>query len=165
MSRRKRNHKPGGAASQAWRRARQAAAQVRPVAAQVKPLATNTGAAAGRRVHQTRAWAAPRVERTGQVLQDSVAPKLSALLSSAARRLGPAKPRRPRWRKLAGLSVLTAATGTVAALVRSRRKPDFTTSPIEADADEVAPAAKMGDEQAMASSDADAEVNGQVRAT
>jgi hypothetical protein len=158
MFRRKRNHKPGGAASKAWRRAGQAAAQV-------KPLATSTGAVAGRRVRQTRAWAAPRVERTGQVLQDSIAPKVSALLSSAARRLEPAKPRRPRWRKLAGLSVLTAAAGAVAALVRSRRKPDFTTSPIEADADEVAPAAKMGGEQAMASSGADADVNGQVRST
>jgi hypothetical protein len=36
-------------------------------------------------VHRTRAWAAPRVEHTGQVLEDSedsVAPKVSALLSS-----------------------------------------------------------------------------------
>ncbi len=165
MSRRKRNHKADVAASKTWRRARQAAAQVRPVAAQVKPLAMSTGAAARRRVHQTRAWAAPRVERTGQVLQDSAAPKLSALLSSAARRLEPAKPRRPRWRKLAGLSVLTAAASAVAVLVRHRRKPDFTTSAAESDADNMAPAAETDDGPAMASTDADADVNGKVRTT
>src|SRR5260221_9258819 len=49
-------------------------------------------AAARRRVRKTRAWAAPQVEHAGQVLQDSVAPKVSALLSAAARRLEPAKP-------------------------------------------------------------------------
>src|SRR5947207_8999378 len=165
MSRKKRNHRARMAATGAGRRARLVAAQVKPAAAQIKPLAQSTRTAAIRRVHRTRAWAAPRVEQTGQVLQDSVAPRLSALLSSAARRLEPAKPRRPRWRKLAGISVLTAAAGAVAALVRSRRKPDPTTPPLEADADEVAPAAEMSDGQAMASSGADANVNSQVRST
>src|SRR6266487_4137144 len=132
MSRRKRNHQASTTATNAWRRARQAAAQVKPAAAHVKPHAMSTGAAARRRVHRTRAWAAPQVERTGQVLQDSIAPKLSALLSSAARRLEPAKPPRPRWRKLAVVSVLTAAAGAAAAFVRNRKKPDVTTSAAEA---------------------------------
>src|SRR6266487_799757 len=88
MSRRKRNHQADVTATNAWRRARQAAAQVEPAAAQVKPLAQSTGAAARRRVHRTRAWAARRVE--------------------------PAKPRHPRWRKLAGISLITAAAGAVA---------------------------------------------------
>jgi hypothetical protein len=156
MSRRRRNHQAGAAASTAWRRAHQAAAQVR-------PLAMTTGAAARGRVHRTRAWAAPRVERTGQVLQDRLAPRLSALLSSAARRLEPAKPRRPRWRKLAGISVLTAAAGAVAAGVRNHRKPDVMTSAAEPDAGDAAPTAQMRDEPAMASTDADADVNGRVR--
>jgi hypothetical protein len=163
MSRRKRNHQADVAVSKAWRRARQAAARVRPVAAQVKPLAMGTGAAARRRMHRTRAWAAPRVERTGRVLQDSVAPKLSALLSLAARRLEPAKPRRPRWRKLAGVSVLTAAASAVAVVVRNRSKPDVTTSAAESDAGSAAPAAQMRDGPALAGTDADAEVSGQVR--
>jgi hypothetical protein len=154
MSRRRRNHQAGVAASTAWRRAHQAAAQVR-------PLAMTTGAAVRGRVHRTRAWAAPRVERTGQVLQDSVAPRLSALVSSAARRLEPAKPRRPRWRKLAGISVLTAAAGAVAAGVRNRRKPDVMTSAAEPDAGDAAPTAQMRDGPAMASTDAHAD--GQVR--
>jgi len=149
------------AASSAGRRARQVAAQMKPPAAQMKPFAQRTGAAAKRRVRRTRAWAAPRVERSGQVLQDSVAPTVSAWLSAAARRLEPAKPHRPRWRKLAGFSVLAAAAGAAAALVRSRKKPDSAAPAAAADAGNVAPAAAMGDGQATASAGADAD--GQVR--
>jgi hypothetical protein len=163
MSRTRRNHEPGTKASSPWDRARQAAAQVTPAAAELKPLARSTGAAARRRVHRTRAWAAPQVEHAGRVLQDSVAPKVSALLSSAARRLEPAKPPRRRWRKLAGISLLAAAAGAVAAVVRNRRKPEITTSAAEADADYVTPAAEMRDGQAGTSTDADADVNRPVR--
>ena len=143
--------------------------RVRHAAAQVKPLARTTGAAARRGVHRTRAWAAPQLERTGQVLQDTIAPKVSAVLSSAAQRLEPAQPRRGRWRKLAGVSMLTAAASAVAALILKRRKPDATTPAGEADADEVTPAADTPDEQASTSTstgadaDADADVNGRVR--
>src|SRR5258708_1595556 len=165
MSRRSRNGEADKTASSAWDRARQAAARVKPVAARVKPLASSSGAAARRRVHRTRGWAAPMVERTGQVLQDSVAPRVSATLSSAAQRLEPAKPPRHRWRKLAGISMLAAAASVVAALARSRKKPDVTTSPVEADADDMTPAAQMGDRQAKNSSEADADVNGHVPAS
>jgi hypothetical protein len=151
------------AASSAGRRARQVAAQMKPPAAQIKPFAQRTGAAAKRRVRRTRAWAAPQVERTGQVLQDSVAPTVSAWLSSAARRLEPAKPQRARWRKLAGISVLTAAAGAAAAFARNRMKPDSATSVAETDAGKVAPATAMSDGQAMASTGAGADVDGQVR--
>ena len=163
MSRTGRNDEPGTKASSPWDRARQAAAQVTPAAAELKPLARSTGAAARRRVHKTRAWAAPQVEHAGRVLQDSVAPKVSALLSSAARRLEPAKPPRRRWRKLAGISMLAAAAGAVAAVVRNRRKPEVTTSAAEADADYVTPAAEMRDGQGRTGTDADAGVNRPVR--
>jgi len=163
MSRKKRNHSARVAATSAGRRARRAAAQVKPVAAQMKPLAQTTGAAAIGRVRRTRAWAAPRLERTGQVLQDSVAPKVSAWLSVAARRLEPAKPQRPRWRKLAGISVLAAAAGAAVGFARNLKKPDSLTSVAEADAGNVAPTAATSDGQAMGSTDADADVNGQVR--
>ncbi len=155
MSPKKRNHQVGTAVSSAWDWARQAAARV-------KPVATSAGAAARRGVHRTRAKVAPQVERTGQVLEDSVAPKVSAVLSSAARRLEPAKPRLSRWRKLAGVSALTAAASAVAAFVRSRRKADGTTSAAEADADEAAPPADRRDGQTKTSTDADADVNRQV---
>lgn len=137
MSRKTRIHDASGARD----RARRAAAQLKPVAAQVRPLARNTGAAARRRVRRTRAWAAPQVERTGQVLQDSVAPKVSALLSSAAKRLEPAEPRHRRWRKPIGAATLTAAASAAAAFVRNRRKPDVTTSAASTAADDVPSAA------------------------
>ena len=115
MSRQKRDQRATMAATGAGRRARRVAAQVKPAAAQIKPLAHSTRAAAARRVRTTRAWAAPRVERTGLVLQHSVAPKVSAWLSVAARRLEPARPQHARWRKVAGLSVLAAAAGAAVA--------------------------------------------------
>jgi hypothetical protein len=142
---------------------RRVVVRVKSAAAQMKPFAQRTGAVAIGRVRRTRAWAAPQVERTGQVLQDSVAPTVSAWLSTAARRLEPAKPQRPRWRKLAGVSVLAAATGATAALVRNRKKPDSATAAAAADAGDVAPATAMSDAQAMASTGAEADVDGQVR--
>ncbi len=108
--------------------ARQAAAQLKPAAERAKPLARNTGEAARRQILRTRAWAAPQVERSGHVLQDTVAPKVSAMLSSAARRIDPAQPRYRRWKTPVGLATLTAACGAVAAFLRNRKKPPVTTS-------------------------------------
>ncbi|MGN6795178.1 MAG: hypothetical protein ACTHJW_22555 [Streptosporangiaceae bacterium] len=102
--------------------ARQAAAQLKPAAERAKPLAKSTGEAARRGILRTRAWAAPQVERSGQVLQDTVAPKVSEVLSSAARRIDPAQPRLRRWQKPVGLATLTAAGGAIAAFFRIRRK-------------------------------------------
>jgi hypothetical protein len=144
MSRMKRNKQAETAANGARDRARQAAARVR-------PLASSTRAAARRRAHKTRAWAAPQTERMAEVLQDSVAPKVSALLSSAAQRLEPAKPRRRPWRKLAVITVLAAVASAAAALVLNRRKPGLTTSAAESDADELTPAAHARDGQARTS--------------
>ncbi len=145
---------------EAWDRARQAAAQLQPAAARVKPLARSTGAAARHRVARTRAWAAPRVERTGHVLEDNVAPKVSALLSSAAQRLDPDKPRRRPWRMTVGIAAaVTAAASAALAYLSRRRKPD-TATPAAA-ASDAAPVSEMGGHKAAAS--ADAEVNGEVR--
>src|SRR5260370_41240793 len=104
-------------------------------AARMKPLAGGTRAAAKRGVHSTRAWAAPQVERTGQVLQHSVAPKVAALLSSAAERLEPAKPQRKRWPRLAAISVLTGAANEAADLARKRRQTGVTNQPEAASPD------------------------------
>jgi hypothetical protein len=142
-------------------RVRQAAAQLQPAAAKVKPLAGSTGEAAKRGVHKTRAWAAPRVEHTGQVLEESVAPKVSALLSSIAQLLEPDQPRHRRWRTPVAIAAVAAAAMAAAATVRNRRKPDSTTP--EANADDMAPAAEMGDGQARTSTDADTDVKGQAR--
>ena len=116
-----RNASPA-AASRSSQRARQTAQDAKPVAAQVKPLANGTKAATGRGLRKAQAWAAPQVERTGQVIQesvapaarrglrrarvwaapqvdrtgqviqDTVAPKVAAALHASAQRLDPGKP-------------------------------------------------------------------------
>jgi hypothetical protein len=127
--------------SQAQDHARQAAAQLKPVVAQVKPLANSAGATAMRGARRTRTWAAPQVERAGQVLEHGVAPKVSALLSSAARRLDPGKPRHARWRVPAGLATVTAIASAAAAYIRHRGKTDSATAAAEPDGQ--APAGEM----------------------
>lgn len=122
MSRNKAHHRTRDAVNGAWRRAHQASARLRPAADQVVPLAKTAGAAAKHQTERTRAWAAPQVERAGQVVEDSVAPKVSSLLSAAARRLEPGEPRRQRWVKVAGVSAATAAVSAFVAAVRGRVK-------------------------------------------
>jgi hypothetical protein len=111
--------------------ARQAAAQLKPAAERARPLARNAGEAAKRGIKRTRAWAAPQVERSGQVLQKSIAPKVSGMLSSAAKRIDPAQRRSRRWKKPLGLATLTAAGGAVAAFFRVRKQSEQTTTTAE----------------------------------
>jgi hypothetical protein len=147
--------------SQARDRARQAAARLKPAADRVKPLADSAAATATRSAHRTRAWAAPQLERTGQVLQHSAAPKVSAWLSLAAQRLDPGVPRRARWRTPVGLATVTAAAGAAAAYLRRRTKGDSATA--TAEPGEQAPAGGTRDGQATARADAD--IDGQVRSS
>ena len=113
----------GKMTTEAWDRTRKAADQVKPVAAHMKPLAKSTGEAAKRQWFRTRAWAAPQVERTGKVLQETVAPKVSEALSAAAERIDPNKPKRERWRLPVGIAAaLAAAASAAAAALRKRSK-------------------------------------------
>ena len=139
--------------------ARQAAAQLKPAAERAKPLARSTGRAARRQLLRTRALAAPRVEHSGQVLQDTVAPKVSAMMSEAARRLAPAQPRQRGWRKPVGLATLTAAGGAVAAFIRNRKKPVF--PPSQTGTADATPAT-MRSGQPTTDLGTDPEVNSQV---
>ena len=150
MSRTTRNHEASGTLG----RARQAAAQMKPAGPHVTTLASSAGKAARRRMHKRRAWAAPQVDRTGQVLQNRIVTKVAAVLSSAAQRLEPAEQTRRPWRKLAVGSVLTTAASAAAAVVLNRRKPRAATPADEADADEVTPTAKTRGGQARTSTDA-----------
>jgi hypothetical protein len=153
MSRLNGTAKDGAAAASVSERARRAGAHV-------KPFAASTRAAAGRGLRTARAWAAPHVDHSAKAVQEKLAPRLSAMLSSAARRIEPATPRRRPWRKLAGISILTGAASALAALVRNRTKPAPVPS-AELDPDAVTPTAPGRDENAPASTDA--EVDGQVR--
>src|SRR5215468_731805 len=123
MSRTKTNGNSAAAADQIRQLARQAAEAAKPVAAQVKPLASDARQAAGRGVYRARSWAAPQVERTGQVLQDTVAPKVAAALHSSAQKLDPGNPPHRGWRKgAAAISILLAAAATAVAAVARKRK-------------------------------------------
>jgi hypothetical protein len=104
----------------------------------IRPLVRNAGAAARRQSGRARAWAAPQLEHAGQALQDKVAPKAAALLSAAARRVEPARPQRPRWRKLVGASAVTATASALAAAAR-RRAHSAATIPDAEDAANAAP--------------------------
>jgi hypothetical protein len=125
--------------TEAWDRTVKAADQLKPMAEQMKPLAKNTGQAARRSILRSRAWAAPRLERTGKVLEDTVAPKVSAALSSAAERIDPAKARRGRWKLPVGLLAAAAAAASAAAAVfKNRAKAETQTEATVHDATEPA---------------------------
>ena len=132
------------ATRQIWERARQTAQDAKPVVAQVKPLAYDTKAAASRGLRKARSWAAPQVDRTGQVLQDTVAPKVAAALHASAMRLDPEKPKRYGWRIAAGISAALLLAGAIVAGLRKRTSPAAT-----APAEEEEPAPPLA-EQAKA---------------
>jgi hypothetical protein len=153
-------------AKTARRRARQATTQVTPLAQSARQTARDG-------VHGARVWAAPRVEHSGHVLQETfehsghvlqerVAPKVSDMLAATARRLEPDEPiRRRRWPKvLAGLVMLGVGTA-VAAVLRGRLTSAPVTEPDDAPASTTAPAGPLGSHQAADGETAD--VNGQVR--
>ncbi len=127
-----RSGRAGGRTVEAQRRAREMRAQqsvrARQAAAQMAPLARSAQASAKQGVHGARVWAAPRLERMGQALQDRVAPRMCAMMSAAARRIEPARSRRRRWPALlAGLAALVGGAAA-AALLRSRRSPGSVTA-------------------------------------
>jgi hypothetical protein len=142
------------AAAQLAQFARQAAEAAKPVAAQVKPLASDARQAAVRGVYQARSWAAPQVERTGQVFQDTVAPKVADALHASAQKLDPGQPPHRGWRKGAAiLSILLAAAAAVAATMARKRK-----------ARSAAPADAEGTEEVAPTADeATASVDGEVK--
>ena len=102
---------------------------VRQVLDQAGPVAKNTTTAVRHGVTKSRAWAAPQMERTGEFLQEVAAPKVSDVLSSAARKIEPAQPRRRRWMGrattglLAAIGVAATAAGAAAAVLRKNGKP------------------------------------------
>lgn len=116
-------------ASQQARQARQQALKAASIAA---PIAVAARVKAGRGVYSMRAWAAPRLEQSGQALQDRVAPRVSAMLSSAARRIEPPRRQRRRWPFLVGgLVALGAAAGAAIFKWRSSSMPWQQSEPSE----------------------------------
>jgi len=152
MSRSNANGNASNVAAQIVQRARQAAEAAKPVTDQVRPLASDARQAAGRGVYRARSWAAPQVERTGQVLQDAVAPKVAAALHSSAQKLDPGQPPHRGWRKgAAAISILLAAAAAAVATVARKRKAQS--------------AAANGAEATPAAGEATASADGEVKDT
>jgi hypothetical protein len=96
--------------------------QAQRAAAAARPMTASARTAARKGIHRTRAWAAPRLERTGHTLEDQVAPKMAAMLSAAAQRIEPAPVRRRRrWLVLAAGLITAAGLSATAAYVLKRR--------------------------------------------
>jgi hypothetical protein len=129
------------AQQQARKQAMQARQQARRAASQAAPYAATARVTARRSVHSMRAWAAPRLEQSGQALQERVAPRMSAMLSSAARRIEPPRRAPRRWPFLvAGLVTLGAAAGAAVWKMRGSGLPWQQSKPSE-EAAEASPSA------------------------
>jgi len=121
------------AADMQWR-ARKIAMQASKLADQAGPM-TKTAATTARqragtaanwarpRVGRARAWMAVRAARGSVSVQETVAPRLSAVLAATARRLDPPKPRSRRMPKLlAGAALLAAGAAAAAAMAMRNRQ-------------------------------------------
>jgi hypothetical protein len=93
------------------------------------------------RINGARAWTAPRIERSGLAIRDTIAPMVCEKLIAAARRVDVAAPRldvtppRRRWPQVvAGTVMVAAAAAAAAAVVVLRRRKDDRTcgAPVEA---------------------------------
>ena len=112
------------------------------------------------RVRGARAWAAPRVEQTGNVVQEKLAPQVSGLLTKAAQRLDPAPKPRRRSRLARGIVVLGAAASAFAVVAVLRKRISSIGMGGSGDG-----AAWPGDQGSRADDDAQVDVNGQVHAS
>jgi hypothetical protein len=120
------------AADMQWR-ARKIALQASRLADQARPM-TNKATMTARqgagittgwarpRVGRVRAWMAVRAARGSISVQEHVAPRVSSVLATAARKLDPPVPQTKRWPKvLAGTALLAAGAAAAAAMaMRSR---------------------------------------------
>jgi hypothetical protein len=123
------------AADMQWR-ARKIALHASRLADQARPMTKKATITARRGAGMTATWAKPRVGRVrawmavraarGSIsVQEHVAPRVSSMLASAARRLDPPVPQARRWPKvLAGTALLAAGAAAATAMaMRSKSKP------------------------------------------
>ena len=142
---------------------------------QALPLARNASAAiqqsaedvatwARPHVEDARAWAAPRLERSGQAVSESIAPAIADAMITAAHKLEvkPAR-RRRRWASVLTTVTLLAAAASAAAAELLRRKPvEFYGQ--DGSPDEMRAPADAGPSLAEANgSQPDAEASGQAK--
>ena len=152
------------------RRARKIALQAASLADQAGP-ATKKAASTARQgaggaakwarpqVGKARAWMAVRAARGSVSVQERLAPRVSLMLATAARRLDPPKPRARRVpRIMAGVALLAAGAAAAAAMAM-RNKQGATTMPLRPAKRASQPATVLGQDDRMS----DSEVNGLSR--
>jgi hypothetical protein len=97
------------------------------VAAWARPRVDEVTAWAKPHVDDARSWAAPRLERSGHMVTDTIAPAVSEAMISAARKLDvqPERRRRSVARVMAVVAMVAAAASAAAAVVLRRRPAEF----------------------------------------
>ncbi|MEV0382973.1 hypothetical protein [Nonomuraea sp. NPDC050643] len=87
-------------------------------------MADHAKVVAAQRIEDARYWAAPRLESAAHGFEDQVAPKVSSMLTTAARRIDPKPSRSRRWPMLVLLSGL--AVGTIGYMFYRRNAQQWT---------------------------------------
>ncbi|GAA3973777.1 hypothetical protein FOF52_16695 [Thermobifida alba] len=87
------------------------------------PYATQAKEAAALRIQQARGWTAPRLQTAAQRVEDTVAPRVAELLTTAAQKVEPvpAAPRRRVPRALVYVGVGAVGLAAVYAVLRLRQ--------------------------------------------
>jgi hypothetical protein len=121
-------------AADVQRRATKIAMQASKLADQARPITKNAAMSAKRQAGSAAEWAGPKVvtirtwmavraARGSVSVEESIAPKLAAMLEATARRLDPPKPRSRRMPKiLAGAALFAAGCAAAAALAMRNRE-------------------------------------------
>jgi hypothetical protein len=124
------------AADMQWR-ARKIAMQASKLAEQAGPMSKKAALTARRgaggaadwarpRVGRARAWMAVRAARGSIAMQETIGPRVSAMLAATARKLDPPRTRSRRWPKLlAGTALLAAGAAAAAAMAMRGRQRNF----------------------------------------
>ncbi len=117
---------------QAAKLADQARPMTRRAARTAKANAGNAAVWAKPAVGRARAWMAVRAARGSVSVQESVSPRVSAMLAATARRLDPPRPRSRRWPKVFAGAVLLAAGAAAAAAMAMRSRQHAMPRPVPA---------------------------------
>ncbi|MEW9556014.1 hypothetical protein [Nonomuraea sp. NPDC050783] len=90
----------------------------------VAPMADQAKLAATHRIEDARSWAAPRLISAAHGIEDQVAPKVSSMLTNAARKIQPTPVRTRRWPVLVLMTGL--AVGAIGYMAYRRNAQQWT---------------------------------------
>jgi hypothetical protein len=88
------------------------------------PMAGQARSAAVQRIEDARYWAAPRLESAAHGFEEQVAPKVSSMLTAAARKIDPTPSRSNRWPVLVLMTGL--AVGAIGYMAYRRNAQQWT---------------------------------------